>query len=87
MKHVMAYVTPDQTAKTVARFLLQGYILIFGAPSKLLSDQGNSFESNIIRAVWCHRPYGRLGLHLTMLNPIDKLSVLTKHLSISLGIK
>ena len=32
MRHVMAYVTPDQTAKTVAKFLWQGYILIFGAP-------------------------------------------------------
>ena len=30
-KHVMAYITPDQTAKTVARFLWLGYILVFGA--------------------------------------------------------
>ena len=28
-KHVMAYVTPNQTAKTVAKFLWQEYILIF----------------------------------------------------------
>ena len=28
-RHVMVYVTLDQTAKTVARFLWQGYILIF----------------------------------------------------------
>ena len=48
MRHVMAYVTPDQTAKTVARFLWQGYILIFGALAKLLSDWGANFESNII---------------------------------------
>ena len=38
MRHVMAYVTLDQTAKTVARFLWQGYISIFGALTKLLSD-------------------------------------------------
>ena len=31
-KHMMAYVTTDQTTKTVAKFLYQGYILIFGAP-------------------------------------------------------
>ena len=37
-KHVMAYVTPDQTAKTVAKLLLLGYILIFRAPVKLLSE-------------------------------------------------
>ena len=30
MKHVLAYVTPNQTAKTITKFLYQGYILIFG---------------------------------------------------------
>ena len=44
----MAYVTPNQTAKTVAKFLYQGYILIFGASARLLSDQGSSFMSSII---------------------------------------
>ena len=34
-KHVLAYVTPDQTAKTVAKFLYGGYISIFGAPARL----------------------------------------------------
>ena len=48
-KHVTGYVTPDKTAKTVASFLWQGYILIFRALAKLLSDQGANFESNIIR--------------------------------------
>ena len=37
-RHIMAYVTPDQTSKTVAKFLWQGYISIFRAPAKLLSD-------------------------------------------------
>ena len=37
-KHVMAYMTPNQTAKTVAMFLWQGYILIFRALATLLSD-------------------------------------------------
>ena len=37
-KHIMANMTPDQTAKAVAKFLWQGYISIFGAPAKLLSD-------------------------------------------------
>ena len=49
MKHIKAYVTPDQTAKTVAKFLWQGYISIFRAPAKLLSDQGANFESNVIK--------------------------------------
>ena len=38
-----------QTAQPVAKFLWQGYILIFRALAKLLSDQGANFESNIIR--------------------------------------
>ena len=37
-KHVMAYMILDQTAKTVAKFLWQGYISIFKAPAKLLRD-------------------------------------------------
>ena len=48
MKHELAYVTPDQTAKTVTKFLYQGYISIFGAPTRLLSDTGASFMSNVI---------------------------------------
>ena len=49
MKHVMAYMTPDKTAKPVAKFLWQGYILIFKVLAKLLHDWGANFESNIIR--------------------------------------
>ena len=47
-KHVLAYVTPDQTVKTVTKFLYGGYISIFGAPARLLSDRGTSFTSSII---------------------------------------
>ena len=47
LKQMMAYETPDQTAKTVAKFLYQGYILIFRAPTRLLSDQGATFMSRI----------------------------------------
>ena len=47
-KHILAYVTPDQTAKTIAKFLYGGYISIFGAPARLLSDRGTSFTSSII---------------------------------------
>ena len=48
-KYVLAYVTPNQTAKTVAKFLYGGYISIFGAPARLLSDRGTSFTSSIIQ--------------------------------------
>ena len=48
MKYVLAYVTPNQTAKTIAKFLYGGFISIFGAPARLLSDRGTSFTSSII---------------------------------------
>ena len=43
-KYVLVYVTPNQTAKTVAKFLYGGYISIFGALARLLSDRGTSFH-------------------------------------------
>ena len=47
-KHVLAYVTPDQTLKTIAKFLYGGYIFIFGFLARLLSDRGTMFTSSII---------------------------------------
>ena len=44
----MLYVTPDQTVKTITKFLYGGYISIFGALARLLSDRGTSFTSSII---------------------------------------
>ena len=51
-KHVLAYVTPNQTAKTLAKFLYGSYISIFGAPARLLSDRGTSFTSSIIEELY-----------------------------------
>ena len=47
-RHILAYVTPDQTAKTITKFLYGGYISISGALARLLSDRGTSFTSSII---------------------------------------
>ena len=47
-KHMLAYMTQDQTVKIIANFLYGGYISIFGAPARLLSDRGASFMSSII---------------------------------------
>ena len=47
-KHVLAYVTPDQTVETITKFLYGGYISIFGAPARLLSNRGASFTSSVI---------------------------------------
>ena len=48
-KHVLTYVTPNQTAKTIVKFLYGSYISIFGALARLLSDRGTSFTSSIIQ--------------------------------------
>ena len=47
-KLILAYVTPNQTVKTINKFLYGSYISIFGAPARLLSDRGTSFTSSII---------------------------------------
>ena len=48
-KYVLAYVTPNQTVKTFTKFLYGGFISIFGALDRLLSDRGTSFTSSIIK--------------------------------------
>ena len=47
-KHVLVYITPDQTVKTIAKFLYGGYISIFGGLARLLSSRGASFTSSVI---------------------------------------
>ena len=41
----MAFVTKDQKVKTIAHILYERFISVFGAPAKLLSDQGTNFTS------------------------------------------
>ena len=48
MKHVLAYVTPDQTTKTITKYLYQSYILISGTQARLLNDRGANFRSRVI---------------------------------------
>ena len=47
MKHIMAYVTPNQTAETDAKYLYQGYISIFRALARILSVWVANFMSSI----------------------------------------
>ena len=37
-RYVMAFITRDQKAKTMAHILYEQFISVFGAPAKLLSD-------------------------------------------------
>ena len=47
-KYVVAYVVKDQTARTAAKTLRNGYFGLFGAPAYLISDQGKVFTGHII---------------------------------------
>ena len=47
-KYVVAYVVKDQTARTTAKTLRNGYFGLFGVPAYLVSDQGKAFMGHII---------------------------------------
>ena len=47
-KFGVAAAMPDQSAQTVADTLLARWVLLFGAPRRLLTDQGANFESAIV---------------------------------------
>ena len=47
-KYVVAYVVKDQTARTAAETLRNGYFGLFGAPLYLVSDQGKAFTGHLI---------------------------------------
>ena len=48
-KYAQAYPTTNQTAKTTAKILFENFILHYGFPLRLHSDQGRNFESHVIR--------------------------------------
>ena len=47
-KYVVAYVVKDQTARTTAETLRNGYFGLFSVPAYLISDQGKAFMGHII---------------------------------------
>ena len=51
-KHMLVYVTPDQTAKSIAKFLYGGYISIFGALARVLSDRSARFTSSVTEELY-----------------------------------
>ena len=46
-RYVVAVALPNQHALTVCDALINRFVLIYGAPSRILSDQGRNFESAI----------------------------------------
>ena len=47
-KYVVAYVVKDQTVRTAAETLRNGYFGLFGAPAYLVSDQGKAIMGHVI---------------------------------------
>ena len=48
-KYVQAYVMPKEMAVMVAGTLWENFLVHYGWPEKILTDQGQSFENNLIR--------------------------------------
>ena len=48
-KCAQAYITPKQTAVVVAQTLWENFLVLYGWPEKILTNQGKSFENNVIR--------------------------------------
>ena len=48
MRYTRANVTKDQKAPTAAKTLYEGFISIFGAPKRILTDQGKAFTSEVV---------------------------------------
>ena len=87
-RYALAVVTKDQMAKTVAKVFYKHFIVIFGAPTKLLSDRGANFTSTLVeelcsafgiqkcRTTAYHAKYNRQveRFHQTLFCMIGKLS-------------
>ena len=48
-KYAQAIPTRNQTAKTTAKVLFEKFIVFYGFPSRIHSDQGRNFESTVIQ--------------------------------------
>lgn len=48
-KYAQAFPTKNQSAKTTARILYEHFVVHYGIPSKLHSDQGRNFEGRIVK--------------------------------------
>ena len=48
MRYTTAYVIKDQKASTAAKILYEGFISNFGAPKRILMDQGKAFTSEVV---------------------------------------
>ena len=48
-KYTLTFVTPKQTAEVVAQTLREQYLVHYGWPSQIMTDQGRSFKRSLIK--------------------------------------
>lgn len=46
-KYTEAFPTPNQTAETAARIIVEEIVIKYGSPSEILSDQGSQFAAEV----------------------------------------
>ena len=51
-RYAQAYITPKQTAPIVAKTLWDQFLVHYRWPTKILTDQGKSFENQLIRELY-----------------------------------
>ena len=87
-KHMLAYMTPDQTVKTITKFLYEVYISICGAPDRFLSNRGASFMSSIIEElcrILCIKWLQTLPYHSQTNGLVERLHQMIMHMIRKLG--
>ena len=50
-KYSQAFVTPNQKYLTMAKVLVEKWFSVFGIPARIHSDQGRSFDNEIIASL------------------------------------
>ena len=48
-RYAQAFPTRNQLAKTTAKILFENFVVHYGFPARIHSDQGRNFESSLIR--------------------------------------
>ena len=66
-RYTQAYITPKQIAPVVAKTLWDQFLVHYGWPTKIPTDQGKSFENQLIRELCSLAPVQKL--HTTPRRP------------------
>ena len=66
-RHLTAVPVPDMSAETTARVLVEDFILKYGAPSRIHSDNGKNFVAEVFKAVL--EMFDISGTHTPTYNP------------------